>query len=225
MVTYGFTGRAEGDMRGHKALSDFLTSKYPRITTVARPRQVHGNRIEIITSHTSDERLISLAETDGIITGLANCALTIITADCVPLVFYDEKAQVIGASHQGWKGTLARLPELMIQKMLSLGCHPQDIRVSVGPSISSCCYEIPHDRAISFRKEFPTTDALYSHGSHISLNLAQLCHEQLLSTGVSLENISYTVSCTSCQLDKYYSYRRASDKEQFEEQLSYIVQW
>ncbi|MBI1862815.1 peptidoglycan editing factor PgeF [Candidatus Microgenomates bacterium] len=225
MVKYGFSKKIDGDMRDNMRMMKFLNGARPGIKAVVRPRQIHGDHIEFIdaTAHTNDI-LQSFGETDGVITRAKNTALAIITADCVPAVYSDETTNMIGASHQGWKGALARLPQKMIQHFEKLGSSPKNIRVSIGPAINACCYEIHQDRAIMFRNEFPNTKAINNQGNHFFLNLTRLTYEQLRDAGVPDGNIEHTINCTSCQNDTYFSYRRAFDKSNFDEQLSYIVQ-
>lgn len=224
MITYAFTGRAEGDMRSHKHILDHLHREFPHLKTVVRPRQCHKDHIEVVEQIKPGEPMMSIAATDGVITRQKNVALTIITADCVPAIYYEESIGMIGASHQGWRGIVANLPQKMIAEMTRLGAKPESIHVAIGPSINACCYEVPQDRAVQFRSAFPHSDAIIEHGNTYFLNLTQLAYEQLIEAGVPKKNIRSKISCTSCQTDTYYSYRRSPDKEYFEEQVSYIIQ-
>lgn len=219
-------GKADGDMRSAKRLSDTLQNKYKKLVTVVRPRQNHGVNIAVYEdSPKRDEPMFSIGETDGVITRKKNIALTILTADCVPILFFDEKFQMIGASHQGWRGMLLRMPQKMTAKMVELGCKYEDIRVAIGPSINACCYGVQQDRAVQFRSEFPRSKSIVNQGSYFFLSLTALAYEQLFEVGILAANIEHKIACTSCQTDQYYSYRKSADKVNFEEQASYIVQW
>lgn len=224
MITYTFTGRAEGDMRSHKHIIDHIHREISNLKMVVRPRQCHKDHIEVVEQIKPGETMMSIADTDGVITRQKNVALTIITADCVPAVFYDESVGMIGASHQGWRGLMAKLPQKMVAEMVRLGAKPESIHVSIGPAINACCYEVHQDRAVQFRTAFPNSEAIIENGDHYFLNLTRLTYEQLVESGIPKQNIELKISCTSCQTDKYYSFRRATDKEYFEEQVSYIVQ-
>lgn len=225
MTLYGFTNKTNGDMRDNKRLIEYIKIQNPDVLTVVRPRQVHGDTIAVYEeSPHKDNPTYSIADTDGVLTRKKNVALTIITADCVPIVYFDDNYKMIGASHQGWKGMLKRLPEKMIARMEELGSKKEDITVSMGPAINSCCYEIQEDRAIMFRNEFPQSNAIINNGNHFFLNLVHLAYEQLIDAGIKPANIRRKIQCTSCQEDVYYSFRKARNKVDFEEQAAYILQ-
>lgn len=224
MIRFGFTSRDNGDMRNTKRLIDYLHARYHGVKTIVRPVQVHGDTIAVYEgSPHKDDPTHVIYDTDGVITRKKDVALTIITADCIPIIFTDEVYQMIGASHQGWRGILARLPQKMVAKMEELGSKKADIRVVIGPGINSCCYEVKEERAIQFRSEFPLSKAIINNGNHFFLNLTQLVNEELVEVGISEPNITRSIACTSCQTDKFYSYRKAKNKADYEEQASYIL--
>jgi hypothetical protein len=61
-------------------------------------------------------------------------ALSILTADCGPILLTDPKADVIGAAHAGWKGALGGVIEAVLDAMISLGADASNIRAAIGPS-------------------------------------------------------------------------------------------
>ncbi len=186
-IEHGFGTKKFGDGRNHKQL----------IT------QTHSTHVHIWTSSDSS----SIENCDGIITQLSKVTLSVVTADCVPIIFYDPVQKVIGISHQGWKGTLHKLPQKMIQKMKELGSSISNIRVAIGPAINQCCYEVNADLADQFNSAFgkgtssQQKDKLY-------LNLLRINYNQLRLTGVKSGHIDYFPFCTSCNKNKFWSYRR-----------------
>src|SRR5690606_35350385 len=70
------------------------------------PSQVHQTRIVQVTSNTSRD---SLHETDALITNEPGICIAVMSADCVPIILYDEKNNAVAAVHSGWRGTVARI--------------------------------------------------------------------------------------------------------------------
>lgn len=64
------------------------------------------------------------------------------TPDCLPILFYDPIAKIIGVAHAGWQGILKLIVQQMIELMVKMGAIPENILVAVGPHIGGCCYNI-----------------------------------------------------------------------------------
>ena len=115
-------------------------------------RQVHTDTVRIVTSQDRGEgigRPIS-QDCDGLITQDRNVALTIFTADCVPILLYDPTTQTIGAIHAGWRGTALGIVRRGVERMCThFGCNPAHISAAIGPCIGPCCFEtnqdVPHE--------------------------------------------------------------------------------
>lgn len=183
--------------------------------------QVHSDSVSILTS--LGKKISVLSKTDGVVTTLANVVLTVRSADCVPLLLYDEKNKIIAASHQGWRGTLSRLPQKMVKQMVNIGSKINKIKAAIGPSIGLCCYEVPTERIDLFNKEFnhyPQFNILSRRGSYLSL--PSICYYQLLEAGVNKNNICLFPFCTSCDKKRFFSYRRDS-KVNYGEMISFIM--
>lgn len=79
-------------------------------------KQVHGNKVACITEENIGSGAISFAnsidDTDALITNLKNVPLTLFFADCTPIIIYDPKNNAIGVAHGGWRGTVAKLPNI-----------------------------------------------------------------------------------------------------------------
>ncbi|MBI4130127.1 peptidoglycan editing factor PgeF [Candidatus Roizmanbacteria bacterium] len=189
------------------------------VGTIIFPHQVHGNTVQAITS----QSLVNYSQAaDALVTNKINIAIGVKTADCVPILLYEPVSRIIAAVHAGWKGTVQRIVEWTIDTMKSLGGQPSNIIVSFGPSIGMCCYNVPNERAEQFIDEFGTDHQLLSEiEGKLHLNLAYANYKQLLVAGVSAEHIDYSLVCTSCQNDLFYSYRKEKEKLS-EEVISFI---
>ena len=82
---------------------------------------------------------------DALVTRTKGIALSVLTADCQPVLFCDDQAGVIGAAHAGWKGALAGVLEQTVHAMEQLGAVRRNIAAVIGPAISQRNYEVGGD--------------------------------------------------------------------------------
>lgn len=92
--------------------------------------QVHGSNVAVV-----DEALVgagattladTIKDTDALVTNLANVPLLLFFADCVPLLFADERQGVCAVAHAGWRGTVAQIGRNTVEAMQqSFGSRPQ----------------------------------------------------------------------------------------------------
>lgn len=111
--------------------------------------QAHGPNVRIVTA--SDRGRGALTQddavpgTDALVTRDAGVALTVMVADCVPIVLYDPVAHVLACVHAGWRGTVARVSEAAVTSMRSLGSKPEDVVAGLGPAIAPDRYQVGDD--------------------------------------------------------------------------------
>ena len=127
--------------RGSKDQQDVVATNRARVADamgvppdrLAGVNQVHSADVVVIT----DPDRINAADqpdADALVTALPGVALSVLTADCQPVLFADPQAGVIGAAHAGWKGALSGVLEATVDAMRVLGAT--QIRAVIGPSIS-----------------------------------------------------------------------------------------
>ncbi len=171
--------------------------------------QTHSDHIEMITEQETKgwEKLeSSVADCDALITDKKGVMLTILTADCVPVLMFDPYKEVVAAVHAGWKGTKEAIVSKTVEKMQrQYGCDPKDIIAGVAPSIGRCCYEVGRDVAEHF---LGATKVLDKRGEKYMLDLPLINKKQLLNSGVIEEHIEMSGVCTACEVDKFFSYRK-----------------
>ena len=81
--------------------------------------------------------------------------LSVLTADCVPLLFIAPKQRLAAAVHAGWRGTLAGIASKTVDYFMSrYGVAAGDLEVALGPSIGVCCYEVNDDVATPLMKKW-----------------------------------------------------------------------
>ena len=173
-----------------------------RAAAVIRLEQAHGSAIaEIAHAPRADGE--TLAGYDGAITDTPGVALTIHTADCAPVGFYDPAHRAIGVAHVGWRGLQAALPRRIVETMRARWTtRAADVRVVIGPAIGACCYEVGPE----FTPRFPAW-ARWRDG-RLVLDLRAGILAQLRAAGVRAEQVTDSGVCTACHVGRFYSYRR-----------------
>ncbi len=176
------------------------------LETLAHMRQVHGSEVQAI-----DEAPLTLLVCDGLATTRKGLALIVHTADCVPLVLWDEDTGAVAAVHAGWRGALAGVSRSAAAFLAKrFGSRAESIHVAMGPSIGACCYEVGEEVVRAFDQQVSYGSDLFSPGprgrSH--LNLIEANSRQLTEYGVPREQIYSSGMCTSCDNGRLYSYRK-----------------
>jgi len=149
-------------------------------------------------------------EGDALITNQPDLAVSIRTADCLPILVADVRHGAIAAIHAGWRGTAARIVgETLTRMHAEFDTDPRDVYAAIGPGIGGCCFEVGDDVALVFGR---------SGAGRI--DLAELNRTQLLELGIPEGQIELLALCTFCDADRFHSYRR--DKERAGRMISYI---
>lgn len=158
--------------------------------------------------------MTSGAKADGLVTATEGIALSILTADCQPVLFADNKARVIGAAHAGWKGALNGVLEATISQMEELGANRDHIAAVIGPSISQTNYEVGPE----FRDTFIAANAsfdrffLQGHEDRFQFDLPSFGLDRLRQSGI--KRAAWTHHCTYSDPARFYSYRRSVHQKQ-----------
>ncbi|MEK7571679.1 MAG: peptidoglycan editing factor PgeF [Patescibacteria group bacterium] len=216
--------RKDGSMKGKDGLilpniEAFVTSQDIPWERFLLSEQVHGGNVIIINDIPSEK---ILKNADGIITTGKNIFLGVVTADCLPLLFYDPKRQIVGAVHAGYKGLLASIIGNTLEKFRQLGSNTHDIWVGIGPAIGVCCYEVPLDRIELFNEKFPSYVCWYQKRDRkFFLDLRAIAQKSLVEQGVLSEHLEISDICTIDHNDRFFSYR-ADGPEKFGEFVSVI---
>lgn len=140
---------------------------------------------------------------DALISNHLGNTISIFTADCVPIFILDVATSSMGIVHAGWRGTLARIATKTLSQMRStFGTIPDNCLTHLGPSIQKCCYNVGSDLLLKFEEQFGKS---VLHGKSLCLQSAIVT--QLVDVGVTLDSISISPYCTSCNTDTFFSHR------------------
>jgi len=174
--------------------------------------QVHGTDVCMVdgSGATRPE-----AGCDAIITNTPGAAISILTADCVPILIYDPVTRCAASVHAGWAGTVKCITANAVRRMVAeFGASPKDIKAAVGPSIGPCCYEVDEKVVAPLRAEFSDCSGLAEAVSpgHWHLDLWETNRRTLVKAGVLPSNITVMGLCTACNEDKFFSHRKSGGK-------------
>ena len=186
----------------NNAFKDVFTLK-----NLSKNKQIHSN----IVNKVDKDNIGQIIDGDAIITNEKNVPLLILTADCVPVVLVDKVNKAVGLVHAGWRGTYGKICSETLQSMKeNYNTNTEDVVAIIGPSIGKCCYEVSYDLVEKFSVLLPNADEkIYEiRDEKYYLDLWEINTQILKEFGVLKSNIINMNICTSCNCDRFFSYRK-----------------
>ena len=167
--------------------------------------QVHSNKFIFIDEKYDNKKK---PKADAIITNRKNFPIAVLTADCAPILIYEDKMKMIAAIHAGWKGAFKGIIAKVIKFMIKKGCKLENIIAVVGPSISQKNYEVKDD----FKKKFIQKDKknyiFFKHKKNrLYFDLTKYIYASLKT--IKIKNIDILKIDTFDIKNKFFSARRA----------------
>jgi YfiH family protein len=169
--------------------------------------QVHSAEVVVVEQPWRREES---PRADALVTRQPGLALGILTADCVPVLFADPAARVIGAAHAGWRGALGGVIEATVTAMCALGATPAALRAGIGPCIGRTSYEVGPEFPAPFIAEDPANASFFAAAArpgHFLFDLAAYVARRL--TALRLLSVERTGGDTAAEGDWFFSYRRS----------------
>ncbi|MCP3959222.1 MAG: peptidoglycan editing factor PgeF [bacterium] len=188
-VEVRFTGK--GPRLSREALFRRLL---PADTEPAWLRQIHS--AEVLDGLPGGDR-----SGDALVTGRRRLALSVVTADCVPVLIAGDSR--IAAVHAGWRGLAQSILPATLERA---GVAAESLTAWIGPAIGSCCYEVGHDVAEQVCAAASPDVAGDGPRGRPHLDLVAAARWQLQSRGVT--DVRCVDFCTRCDAERLYSYRR-----------------
>ena len=182
--------------------------------TLVASAQDHHTFVRKVTSDncgTGITRPIDIQSVDALVTNERNVTLVTYYADCTPIFFVDTEKRVIALAHAGWRGTVGKICEKVINVMSDdYSCNKNDIICCIGPAIGKCCYEIDQ----SCYEEFAKVDCIdicsvmtcKGNGKYMA-DLPETNRQIIISAGVPEKNIIISDICTKCSSELLWSHR------------------
>lgn len=220
-VPHGFFGRAGGASSGVFAGLNCGggSTDQAEAVTINRARVAEAMGVApdaLLGVHQVHSAVVALApypgpgrpRADALVTATPGIALSVLTADCQPVLLADPEAGVVGAAHAGWRGTVAGVLEATVEAMESLGARRDRLRAAIGPTISQRAYEVGPDLMESVLAEDARAARFFAGGAgdRLHFDLPGYGLWRLREAGVRAE---WTRHCTYSQPARFFSYRRS----------------
>lgn len=179
------------------------------------PHQVHLTEVvaidETFLNLSADEQQQQLEGVDALMTDVSNVCIGVSTADCIPVLLYDPEHQAVCAIHAGWRGTVQRIAEVAIDKMMKVyGSQPHKVMAQIGPGISLDSFEVGDEVYEAFVKAGFEMKEISRHDEKWHIDLPMCNRLQLEAVGVASHQISVASDCTFKQPETWFSARRLS---------------
>ncbi|SIO16546.1 peptidoglycan editing factor PgeF [Salinivibrio sp. ES.052] len=160
--------------------------------------QVHGTQVVRLPHYGPN------LEADAAFTDVTGHVCTVMTADCLPVLYCSHDGRQVAAAHAGWRGLLHGV----LETTLSMFADPSQCLVWLGPAIGPQAFEVGEDVYLAFTSLSPEAKAAFMpKGDHKYLaDLYVLATQRLRRAGVTA--IYGGEFCTYQQADQFYSYRR-----------------
>lgn len=220
---HGFLGRRGGVSRGiHAGLNVGLGSEDAREAVLENRQRAAAAVLpgaELVTLyqiHSPDVvpiagplPLDTRPQADAMVTDRPGLLLGILTADCVPVLFVDAQAGVVGAAHAGWKGAIAGVTDNTLAAMEALGADRSRIVCAIGPCIAQKSYEVDNGFYRRFVEEADENERFFASGKpgHWQFDIEGYVAARLAAGGVG--RVECLGEDTYSQPDRFFSYRRS----------------
>jgi len=174
--------------------------------------QVHGVAVwDADTLPNQTPQTPQTPQADAAITTTPQRVLTILVADCLPVVIADAHGRALGVAHAGWRGLAAGVLENTVAA-LRMRCPDANWQAWIGPCIGPSAFEVGPDVRAAFVSSGDDAQFVAGPGSCQKqpqkwlADLSALAGERLRRAGVT--HIQRTKLCTVLHPDLFFSHRR-----------------
>lgn len=180
---------------------------------LVRLQQVHGTSVLVKRRGTVLDPAVRPAA-DIVISDDPDVAVSIQTADCVPVLIVDVASGAVAAAHAGWRGLAGGVPDIAVKAMQkAFGSRPGDLLIAAGPSISAARYEVGEAVRSQFASSFGAAELARwfpqrTRPSHWQFDGWTATRDQLETAGVPNGSIYMSNLCTAASPELFCSYRR-----------------
>lgn len=202
--------RTEDVLENRRALADKLGAP---LDTFVFGRQTHSANFRRVSKEDAgsgtDGARDAFPDTDALYTTEPGIVLCTLTADCVPVLFWNERDGVIGVIHSGWQGTVKEITPKLFDRLAEEGFDPRDFRVQIGAALSQEKFEVDRDvfdrfQALGYADDFIRFN---EETGKWHIDNQKTVERQLIRAGVPAERISADRTCTFKSPDGF-SYRK-----------------
>ena len=167
--------------------------------------QTHSSKVVVI-----DESNINIqrVDADALITKIKNIAISVLTADCVPVLIYEKKNNIVACVHAGWKGAISGIIENTLNQIIKMNKN-NNIYVAIGPCIGLKNYEIDKKFYNKFIRKDRMNEIFFSSTKNdkFLFDLRKYINFKITKFDVNdVENIELD---TYEENEKFFSFRRS----------------
>jgi len=175
--------------------------------TLLTAHQVHSPDVLVVEEEWQDG---PRPKVDALVTRRANIAIAASSADCVPILFADPEARVVGAAHAGWRGAVGGVLQATVKEMCALGAQPERIRAGVGPCIGPASYEVGPEFPAPFLAQDAANARFFRPARRAGHSMFDLeSYVAAVLAAMNLAEIEVARRDTCAEADTFFSYRRS----------------
>lgn len=238
-LIHGFSERQDGNMSfrwGEKEEVLRNRKKFLRNLGVLPEDSVamflqHGTEIALVDESSCGKEAVTV---DCLITKSKNVFLFVLTADCLPIIFYDPAQKLVGLAHISRINTPLMFVRKVIEHFGKEGSRPENIVVGIGPGVKKESYAFDYDELMKriakydgwkdFLVSLPASPKLQRGESdeRTGIDLVGYNTHQLVSVGVLLENIEISEKDTISDKN-FFSHYRSRKTGEPEDRMATVV--
>ena len=170
--------------------------------------QTHSKKVVEIKKNNYKKKVIA----DAMITKVKGFALGVVTADCVPIILYDTKNEIVACIHAGWKGAFLGVIKNTISKIKKISSGNK-IFACIGPCIGKKSYEVDINFYKMFIAKSRNNKIYFSNKNRTKklFNLRKFVTNKLLKANINVDQIDRD---TFAEKSNFFSYRRSRKLKQ-----------
>ena len=170
--------------------------------------QTHSNKVVEIKKNNYKKKIFA----DAMITKMKGFALGVVTADCVPIILYDTKNEIVGCIHAGWKGAFLGIIKNTISKIKKISSDNK-FYACIGPCIGKKSYEVDKNFYKMFLAKSRNNKIYFSNKNKTKklFNLRKFVTNKLIKANINIDQIDRD---TFAEKGNFFSYRRSCKLKQ-----------
>ena len=175
--------------------------------TLLTAHQIHSPDVLVVEEEWHDG---PRPKVDALVTKRANIAIAASSADCVPILFADAEARIVGAAHAGWRGAVGGVLQATVKQMCALGARAERIRAGVGPCIGAASYEVGPEFPAPFVAQNPANARFFrpaQRAGHHMFDLESYVAAELAAMKLRAIEVAHRDTCA--EAETFFSYRRS----------------